>query len=626
MLRVAAALLALVPAHHAVRPSLDVQPRIFSPKAGALAVSATLPAPRLVGVRLVSFSNLELGWLLRPARRTEIDYAWHGRLNGKPLRDGIYQLELVSGKRILAESSFRIDTQAPTVTGFRADNEGRPYAGDSAMLTTISPNGDRMRDEARLSFTLAEPATVSLQVVQTQRVVRGVAAETAHYGAGRHRLIWAPDAKTAPRTYTLELTVADAAGNARTYGAQTAYVDRFRPSPVVRVLGIDAYFTRQSYAPGQSAVLRVATDAPSFTMQFFRVGGEAKRSYLPNEMSGVEVSTPQTISWLAHADRPFPIRLRVGDWRSGVYFARLEAPDGRLGYAPFVVRPAVLGADSRVAVVLPTNTWQAYNFRDDDGDGWGNTWYAGRDDLTVRLDRPYINRGVPPRFNTYETPFLNFLARSGLKADFLSEPDLTAIANGRELAAGYDLIVFPTHTEYVTDHEYDVVEQYRDAGGNLIFLSANNFFRRVVKANGVLTRKARWRDIGRPEAGLIGVQYRANDEGQRQGNFVVGEGSTAAAPWLWDKTGLVDGSTFGEVVGGYGVEIDATTQDSPPGTIVLAEVPDLFGPGVSAQMTYYESPEGAKVFAAGTLDFVGSSLVWPVTRMLRNLWNHMSVP
>ena len=43
---------------------------------------------------------------------------------------------------------------------------------------------------------------------------------------------------------------------------------------------------------------------------------------------------------------------------------------GRFG--PFVVRPARLG-QHRVAVVLPTLTWQAYNLRDDDGDGTGDS-------------------------------------------------------------------------------------------------------------------------------------------------------------------------------------------------------------------------------------------------------------
>ena len=51
------------------------------------------------------------------------------------------------------------------------------------------------------------------------------------------------------------------------------------------------------------------------------------------------------------------------------------AADGRVGFAPFVVRPRSLG-EHRVAVVLPTLTWQAYNLRDDDGDGKGDSWYA----------------------------------------------------------------------------------------------------------------------------------------------------------------------------------------------------------------------------------------------------------
>ena len=86
------------------------------------------------------------------------------------------------------------------------------------------------------------------------------------------------------------------------------------------------------------------------------------------------------------------------------------------------------------------------------------------------------------------------------------------------------------------------------------------------------------------------MQYRANDDGQHQGLFTVA--NARAAPWLWDGTGLADGSTFGQFVGGYGIEIDATTPESPPGTLVLAQIPDLFGPGLTAQMTYYETAGG----------------------------------
>ena len=98
---------------------------------------------------------------------------------------------------------------------------------------------------------------------------------------------------------------------------------------------------------------------------------------------------------------------------------------------------------------------------------------------------------------------------------------------------------------------------------------------------------------------------------------------TADAPWLWEGTGLTDGSKLGDNVGGYGIEIDGTTDDSPEGTKVLALVPSLFGPGLHGEMSYYETAAGARVFAAGTLDFGGTIQLWPMRRVLDNLWRHM---
>jgi hypothetical protein len=41
-------------------------------------------------------------------------------------------------------------------------------------------------------------------------------------------------------------------------------------------------------------------------------------------------------------------------------------------------------------------------------------------------------------------------------------------------------------------------------------------------------------------------------------------------------------------------------------------------------MTYYETAAGARVFCAGTLDFAGSILTAPMSRMLANLWTRMT--
>jgi hypothetical protein len=43
-------------------------------------------------------------------------------------------------------------------------------------------------------------------------------------------------------------------------------------------------------------------------------------------------------------------------------------------------------------------------------------------------------------------------------------------------------------------------------------------------------------------------------------------------------------------------------------------------------MTYYELPNGAKVFAAGALNFMGSVTIWPMKQLMNNLWDHLTVP
>jgi hypothetical protein len=170
----------------------------------------------------------------------------------------------------------------------------------------------------------------------------------------------------------------------------------------------------------------------------------------------------------------------------------------------------------------------------------------------------------------------------------------------------------------VTAREYDLVEGFRNLGGNLLFLSANNFFWRVERHRDVITKTSLWRDLGRLEASLIGVQYRANGKLPREPWIVRRAG---AASWIFAGTGLHAGA---ELARG-GVEIDETVAASPPGVRVLAEIPDLFGPGLTAQMTYYETPRGAKVFAAGAFYFTrlvhSDSLV---SRIVANLWERLS--
>jgi hypothetical protein len=624
MRRLALAVLVLAFPSSAQAADLLVAPRDFSPDAKRLRIHATLPQVRRVGLELATAQGRPLGWIVAPQRRRFLTLRWNGRLGGARVPDGLYLIRLLDGPRELASSPVRIDRVAPAILRIRARNRSRiPFAGDSDRVTTISPNGDAYRESAKIGFTLTERARVHFEVTRTVSSPETIYELTANLKPGHNVFTWYPHWSMGARTYLVRITATDGAGNRRTYGAENARRGRRLASAVVRVLGVDAGFTGESYAPVSSARLNIETDATKLTLQAFRAGPEDTPTHSDTIMNGVPVNEPVTIPWTAR-DRRAALNFAIGPWPTGVYFVKLTGEDGRVGYAPFVVRPAVLGATSRVLVVMPTNTWQAYNFRDADGNGWGDTWYAKGAQSTAQLGRAFIRRGVPPQWRKYDVGFLRWLQWTKKEPDVLTETDLHSIRTAEELIALYDFVIFPGHTEYVTRHEYDLIRNYRDLGGNLAFLSANNFFWEVQLEGRVLRRTRLWRDIGRPESALIGVQYRANDDGRIQKPFVVR--GAATAPWFYEGTGLGDGSIFGETLGGYGIEIDSTTGVTPPGTILLAEIPDLYGPGLTAQMTYYETANGAKVFAGGALDFGGTATLWPVRRMLENLWARLASP
>jgi hypothetical protein len=509
---------------------------------------------------------------------------------------------------------------APKLLDLRVSNGSTPYAGDRPLLTTVSPKGDGFRDRAVVGFRLTKSATVELDVLQTVNVKRGkntvqtISSVRHAFSAGRHRLVWTPARSLPSGTYVLELTVTDTQGRRRIYN-DLPLAGRVRiRAPVVRIQRIGVSVGAR-YMPGQTAVASVATDARQLEVDVlsFRNG----RGAVDPKTGASPIAPPVALAWRGHRKAPGRVRIHIGDWPSGLYFVRITSKDRRVGYAPFVVRPQVLGT-SRIAVVLPTNTWQAYNFADADGDGWGDSWYVNGAFRRVDIGRPYSDSGIPLRFRDFDSAIIAWLSARG-NVDFLTDLDLEHVPNGDLLAHVYDLIVFPGHEEYTTAHEYNVVQRYRNLGGNLMFLSANNFFWKVVFKGQVMRRVGEWRNLGRPEASVVGVQYVANNYGIHQGAYIV---NTTGAPWVFAGTGLANGQSFGR----YGYEIDIRSPATPPGTILLASIPDLMGPGRTAEMTYYETAAGAKVFAAGALNF-GASVGDPVVaRILDNLWARLSRP
>ena len=480
MRRLVIVLLALAFPSAAGAADLVVAPGPFSPTAKRLSIQATLPSADRAGLQLATSAGRPLGWIVPPQQRRFLTLRWDGRLGRSRVPDGRYLIRLVAGTRTLAASPIEIDRTAPAVTTITARNRSRlPFQGDNKRFTTISPNGDKLRESAKIHFRLNERARVHFEVTTTISSPVTIYELTANLRPGPHTFTWHPHWSVPARTYLLRITAVDGAGNSRTYGADNPKEGRRLRSAVVRLLGVDAGFTAESYVATSSARLAIETDAAGLTLQTFRAGGEDVGTFSDSIMNGVPVNAPVTIPWSARHRRA-TLNYAVGPWPTGVYFVKLTANDGRIGYAPFIIRPTVFGETSRVAVVMPTNTWQAYNFRDADGNGWGDTWYAKGAQSTVRLGRAFIRRGVPPQWRKYDLGFLRWLSATRKQTEILTESDLNSIRTAEELVALYDLVIFPGHTEYVTPHEFNLIEGYRNLGGNLAFLSANNFFWRVV--------------------------------------------------------------------------------------------------------------------------------------------------
>jgi hypothetical protein len=519
-----------------------------------------------------------------------------------------------------AAASAPAQTGPPRLLGLRISNGGTPFAGDTPWLTTVSPNGDGFRDRALFRFKLDRAATVGVRVVATdevRRAVRTVWRTRRKLAEGVHTIAWRPPRSTPDRTYLVRFVVTSANGGRRVYGYKPPRQNRLTSGLVVRVQGIDAGFLARSYPVGGTATVGISTDAKRVRLQLFSFANLPNPTVHDLRTGGVAVAPAVQLAWPTRGSATHYVQISAtGVAQSGLYFLRVNSADGRVGYAPLILRPRTLG-EHRIAVVLSTNTWQAYNFLDANGDGWGDSWYVGGASPTVDLTRPYLDFGVPFRFHDWDLSFISWLSRTGKQVDFLSDDDLDRFASGDALRRAYDLVVFPGHEEYVSGHAYDVVTRYRDLGGHLMFLSANNFFWKVDRSGQSLRRVAMWRKLGRPEAAVVGVQWAASNYGTSPASYVV-QGATGS-PWAFAGTGLRNGSAFGR----YGIEIDSRAPSSPAGTRLLARIPHAIG-SHDAEMTYYETDSGARVFAAGALDFAASISDPAVSRLVDNVWSRLA--
>src|SRR5207237_8496267 len=123
--------------------------------------------------------------------------------------------------------------------------------------------------------------------------------------------------------------------------------------------------------------------------------------------------------------------------------------------------------------------------------------------------------------------------------------------------------------------------------------------------------------LRRPQAALLTTEYFGSDNGSHRGAWIVK--NTPAGRWIFARTEMHPGSSFAN----GGIEADEVAPSSPRGTQIVAAIPNLFGTGHNADMTYYETANGAKVFAAGAFTLAGAVWWENVHQVIENLWSRL---
>jgi len=136
---------------------------------------------------------------------------WNALRDGIPVSDGTYRYVVDAtdtwrNTATAATGSIRVDTIAPTLSDVTP-------AADA--VTTFSPNGDGVRDSARLAGVISEAGTISVRVRNAAETT--VRSFTVSTGTGNAAITWngrAKDGTVVPDgTYDVRLTPRDAARN-----------------------------------------------------------------------------------------------------------------------------------------------------------------------------------------------------------------------------------------------------------------------------------------------------------------------------------------------------------------------------------------------------------------------------
>ena len=390
---------------------------------------------------------------------------------------------------------------------------------------------------------------------------------------------------------------------------------------------LEGYANRISALPGDSVDLKISSNsAATYRVEVYRLGwyggaGGRLMTCLPScTGSKPAISQPyptlDPATGLGRAGWTTTDSFTIGStWVSGYYVAQVKLTSGeQVGHAftiPLIVRAPATRAKTML-VQASSNTWQAYN-------KWGgkSVYDSNSTDqaraFKVSFDRPFHRDSQ--RLYDYDLQLVRFLEREGYDVQYQSGTDTDA--NPLNLR-NFRMVISAGHDEYWSKNMRDAFEAARDAGVHLAFFGANIGYWQMRYEDGgrtMVVYKDRSSDPepdqtlktiqfrvlipARPECELIGVQFGGSISTNLYRNYGVEAGSLGD-PWF-SGTGFLPGATIPLVIG---YEWDDIVPDcAVPGPLTVLLRYDGGTAEPSAGATRYTAPSGARVFAAGTMNW-----------------------
>ena len=383
---------------------------------------------------------------------------------------------------------------------------------------------------------------------------------------------------------------------------------------------IEGFADRISVTPGEPVRLFVSTTAHNFTVTAFRMGNytgsEAKQTWQSEPHAGhVQArSTLQNPTSTVVAPWDPSLTIDTTGWGPGDYLLRLDGDNGSQQYVPLTVRTP--SNEGRIVIVNAVTTWQAYN-------RWGGySLYdspSGKKALrsrAVSFDRPYqadTMQGAGD-FLYFELPMVLFAERSGHQIGYVTDADLDADPH---VLDGARAVITLAHDEYWSANMRNNLVRARDRGVNLAFLGGNDGYRHmrfdsttlgpnrleidyksfdddpVSKPNPAqATQEWRSPPNPHPESALLGNYYKCNP---------VDADLVAADTTHWLLQGIVsDAQHLPRMVGNEYNQVDLDVPTPRPIQVLFHSPLTCNGKPGFADVSYYTTPSGAAVFAAGT--------------------------